>query len=299
MVLPAATWPSTFEGTLPVTAAIPRRLVTRSGASYVSVGSGEPLVLIHGVGLRLESWRFQIETFSSTCQVLAVDMPGHGDSEPLSDGAQLADYVDWLHDVLAELAVAPVNLCGHSMGALISLGFALTYPRWTRRTALICGVYKRDDSARSAVVARAQAIDRGDLGIDSAISRWFETQRSPAEAKAAATTRDWLSSVDRQGYAAAYRAFASGDMAYADRLGELACPALFLTGSADRNSTPTMAEAMAAEAPRGRAVVVRGERHMVQMVAPEPVNAALQTWLTTSELAGEKARETITGPRTA
>ena len=65
----------------------------------LAVGAGEPLVLIHGVGLRLDAWAAQIEGLSATHRVIALDMPGHGGSAPLPMGAQLPDFVAWLDEL--------------------------------------------------------------------------------------------------------------------------------------------------------------------------------------------------------
>ena len=91
----------------------------------------------------------------------------------------------------------------------------------------------------------------------------------------------YLGGVNLQGYAAAYQAFATGDETYANAWPGIACPALMLTGALDANSTAQMAEAMANAAPRGRAVVVEGHRHMVNLTAPDIVNAAMAQWLAT------------------
>ena len=74
-------------------------------------------------------------------------------------------------------------------------------------------------------------------------------------------------------------AFATGDATYAGAWPRVELPALFLTGDGDANSTPAMARAMAAAAPRGRAVVIEGHGHMVPMTAPAAVNRALADWL--------------------
>ena len=89
----------------------------------------------------------------------------------------------------------------------------------------------------------------------------------------------WLSEVDLRGYGTAYDAFARGDMTYANRLSEITCPLLALTGSGDQNSSPAMARAMADAAPLGRALVIEGHRHMVNLTAKDAVNTALQDWL--------------------
>ena len=82
-----------------------------------------------------------------------------------------------------------------------------------------------------------------------------------------------------RGYATAYAAFAGGDSTYADCWPNVGCPALFLTGTDDPNSTPAMARAMAEAAPAGYAVLIDGHRHMVNLTAPEEVNAILLEWL--------------------
>ena len=70
-----------------------------------------------------------------------------------------------------------------------------------------------------------------------------------------------------------------GDDVFADDLHRIACPALFLTGADDPNSTAEMARTMALEAPMGQAVVIPNHRHMVNLTAPDIVNAALTDWL--------------------
>jgi len=57
----------------------PQRSKTQAGAAYASWGQGEPIVLVHGVGMRLEAWTPQIEALSDRWRVIAVDLPGPGD----------------------------------------------------------------------------------------------------------------------------------------------------------------------------------------------------------------------------
>ena len=70
-----------------------------------------------------------------------------------------------------------------------------------------------------------------------------------------------------------------GDATYADAWPRISCPALFLTGEDDPNSTAEMTIAMAKAAPHGVAKVIAGHRHMVNMTAPDAVNEALSQWL--------------------
>lgn len=255
-----------------------------SGATYLDVGRGdETIVLIHGVGMRLEAWKPQIDWLSLRHRVIAVDLPGHGHSAPLESSARLADFVAWFDHFTDEIGLARFNVAGHSMGALIATGMVSTTPEKVKRVALLNGVHRRSATARAAVEGRADEIVTGTFDREAPLTRWF----SDAEKQTPAyeLVREMLAEVDAEGYATAYRAFATGDALYSDCWPTVKCPALFLTGDGDPNSTPEMAREMAAAAPLGRAVIVERHRHMVNLVAPEAVNEALDSWLNSGGVA--------------
>jgi pimeloyl-ACP methyl ester carboxylesterase len=254
------------------------RSKTPSGTAYLAQGEGsETLVLIHGVGMRIEAWRPQIDRLAGECRVIAVDLPGHGFSGSLDGPPELPRYVEWFQRFLEEIDAGSINVVGHSMGALIASGIVATAPERVRRVALLNGVYRRGADARKAVLARAREIGSGDFDRVAPLARWFSDDEERTEAHR--LVRDLLQAVDPSGYAAAYTAFASGDAIYADCWPGVECPALFLTGDGDLNSTADMARKMAALAPRGQAVVIEGHRHMVNLTAPDDVNRALADWL--------------------
>lgn len=253
--------------------------LSKSGrtVSYREQGSGELIVLIHGVGMQSAAWGPQIEEFKKTNRVIALDMPGHGGSDRLADGNQLPEFVAWCHEAVLELDQGPINLVGHSMGALIAAGFAVSFPQQTRRVALLNGVFRRDASSRQAVEERAAVIQTGEMDLETPLARWFGQTSIELEAKA--QVAKWLGVVDLAGYATAYAAFARGDAIYADRLSNITCPFLAMTGDGDPNSTPEMASAMAQQTQQGTAITIKGHRHMINLTAAPQVNAHLMAWL--------------------
>jgi len=259
---------------LPLSEPFGRIHVRREGPDTASAA---PLVLIHGVGLNVQAWEPQIAAFSKVMPVVALDMPGHGGSDPLHPGARLETFVAWFCAALDGLGLGRVNLVGHSMGALITGGVAATAPQRVERVALLNGVYRRSEAARQAVIARADEIARGHADITAPLDRWFTD--TPQDQAIRQDVAAWLGAVDIGGYATAYGAFARGDATFADAFARISCPLLALTGSDDPNSTPDMAQSMAVAAPRGQAAVINGHRHMVNLTAPEAVNAALTKWL--------------------
>ena len=254
-----------------------RRLRTEHGTAYVDAGEGEPVVLVHGVGLRLEAWAPQIESLAATHRVIAVDLPGHGASSPLREESGLAEFVDWLTTTLDDLGLESVNVAGHSMGALIAGGCAVAAPERLRRVALLSAVHRRARAAASAVRARAAEVAAGNLDPIGPLSRWFGSECVGSEPYL--LVKDWLTAVDVEAYATAYRAFAEGDDLYADHWADVTCPALLLTGELDPNSTPQMSRDLAAAAPHAEVCIIADHRHMVTMTAPDEVTAALRHWL--------------------
>ncbi|NSZ19267.1 alpha/beta fold hydrolase [Agrobacterium vitis] len=270
-----------MRGTAPSPFPAVERRITPDGTAYVEQGSGEPLVLVHGVGMRLEAWWPQIESLSASHRVIAVDMPGHGQSLALPKGSELPDFVAWLGGFLQEMKLEPVNLAGHSMGALIAGGAVASFPQKIRRVALVNGVYRRDVSAKAAVLARAESIAADGIDIEGPLKRWFDTDAVSLAARA--LTEQCLRQMNVDAYATAYRAFANGDETYADCWPQVSCPALFLTGAGDPNSTAEMAQTMAGQAQQGIARIVPGHRHMVNLTAPQEVHNIMAAWLALPE----------------
>ena len=244
--------------------------------AWREAGTGPPVLLIHGVGLNADAWEPQIVTLSTRRRVIAVDMPGHGQSDLLPDGAGLADYVAAMAGLIDALEISPVPVVGHSMGALIALGLALDHPEKIAALVALNAVYCRDPVARSAVGIRAAQLTGGAFEVEAPIARWYPDDPYGALAR---HTADWLHAVDPKGYATAYRVFATSDHVHEGRLGELVCRALFLTGVADPSSTPAMSARMAREAPYGRTVALPGARHMMHLTHPAEITNTISAFL--------------------
>ena len=108
------------------------RRITVDGVEtqYLEAGAGPPLLLLHGHEQSATTWRWVIPTLARTHRVLALSLPGHGESGPAAGphapGADLAPFVAAF---LAAVGVeAPVDLVGHSAGGAIALRLTLADP---------------------------------------------------------------------------------------------------------------------------------------------------------------------------
>jgi pimeloyl-ACP methyl ester carboxylesterase len=94
----------------------------------LDVGSGPPVVVLHGWGGRIESMAPVVRCLAADYRILAIDLPGFGDS-PLPAGVWgTADYAAYVRDVLAMLDLPAAHFVGHSFGAKTSLYLAATHP---------------------------------------------------------------------------------------------------------------------------------------------------------------------------
>jgi pimeloyl-ACP methyl ester carboxylesterase len=94
--------------------------------NYHRAGSGEPLVLIHGIGSRWEMWKPVLARLEAERDVIAIDLPGFGISpRPVPDQpAGVPTLLRLVIEFLDELGLDPPHVAGNSMGGLLALELA-------------------------------------------------------------------------------------------------------------------------------------------------------------------------------
>lgn len=95
---------------------------------YWDAGSGDPVLLVHGIGASLEYWRFTVDALARDNRVLAVDLPGCGFSERGPEVPTLAGTADLMVGFLDALGLARASFVGNSLGGLVCLETALRHP---------------------------------------------------------------------------------------------------------------------------------------------------------------------------
>lgn len=86
----------------------------------VSEGTGDTVVMIHGIGRSLEDWEDQVAIDGSNRRIIAVDIPGFGLSDP-ADNVTLKDTAALLWKTIDELGESTVNLIGNSLGGALAM----------------------------------------------------------------------------------------------------------------------------------------------------------------------------------
>ena len=92
--------------------------------SYVRRGTGSPLLLVHGLGAGWRSWSPLIDELAERREVVAVDLPGFGDTPPLTGEVSIATLTDSVAEFIREQGLDGVATVGQSMGGRIVLELA-------------------------------------------------------------------------------------------------------------------------------------------------------------------------------
>jgi pyruvate dehydrogenase E2 component (dihydrolipoamide acetyltransferase) len=96
---------------------------------YLDLGEGgTPLVLVHGFGGDLNNWLFNQPALAAERRVIAVDLPGHGESGKTLRSGEAAELSEAVLGLLDHLQLDRVHLAGHSMGGLVALTVAEQAP---------------------------------------------------------------------------------------------------------------------------------------------------------------------------
>ncbi|MQB00868.1 MAG: alpha/beta fold hydrolase [Actinobacteria bacterium] len=100
-------------------------------------GAGQPVVLLHGWGGRIESMAPVARCLSPAFRVVAMDLPGFGES-PAPEGVWgTPDYAIFVRDVLAERGIERAHMIGHSYGGKVSLFLGATHPELVDKLVLV------------------------------------------------------------------------------------------------------------------------------------------------------------------
>jgi pimeloyl-ACP methyl ester carboxylesterase len=129
---------------------MPPLSVTRSG-------TGAPLVLLHALGLSRKAWDPVLPALAARFDVIAVDLPGFGDSAALYGQAEVspAALADSVARLLDELGVSSPHLAGNSLGGWVALELASRRPVASLTLLSPAGLWRRNTPRYDRISLRA------------------------------------------------------------------------------------------------------------------------------------------------
>src|SRR5262245_36501062 len=110
---------------------------------YQNYGEGrEAVVLVHGWSCNLNFWKANIPAFVNQSRVIAIDLPGHGESDKPQVTYSMDLFARAIDAVLIDAGVERATLVGHSMGTPVIRQFYRKYPSKTRALVIVDGSLK-------------------------------------------------------------------------------------------------------------------------------------------------------------
>jgi 3-oxoadipate enol-lactonase len=240
---------------------------------YLERGSGEPLLLIHGLGSSGADWALQVPALEQGFRIIVPDLPGSGHSAPLREPCSIGGLAASLWALCDHLGSSRINIVGFSLGGAVALEMALMRPDAVRRLALInsLATYRLDhwrkclEAALSlALVALVGMRRASQLAAKRLFPMpWQGTLRERAAAV--------VSSVPPDNYVLTGRALLRWSAV--DRLYRLKAKALVI--AAEHDFTPLEEKRLLARRLAADFILVRGSRHGTPFDAVRATNAAL------------------------
>ncbi|TFG08618.1 MAG: alpha/beta hydrolase [Promethearchaeota archaeon] len=104
---------------------------------YEAKGDGYPLILIHGVGAKKETWIAQIKALSNRFKIIALDLRGTGKSDRPNFPYTMEMFVNDIKGLMDKLKIEKAHIAGRSMGGMVAQHFVLMYPQYVDKLILI------------------------------------------------------------------------------------------------------------------------------------------------------------------
>jgi pimeloyl-ACP methyl ester carboxylesterase len=259
--------------------------------NVIDIGTGPPVVLVHGLGGNWQNWLEVIPALvQAGYRAIAPDLPGFGHSEMPGERISIPGYGLALDGVLDALGVSgPAAVVGNSMGGFIAAEIAISRPQRVERLVLVSAAALWNERMRARPLVVASKVSR--FYAPLIVSGWELIARLPrlrrealrsagirnSAAISAPLAYELLSGAGKPGFIDALQALY--DYRIRDRLPEIACPTLVVWGADDPLVPLRHAFEYEELIPHARAIVFRRTGHAPMLEQPERFNAALLEFL--------------------
>lgn len=242
-------------------------------------GEGEPLILLHGLGMSSALWIHQTPVFSQRFHTVAVDLRGFGQSSrPDRPGAYAIEILaEDVAELIRQLELERCHVLGTSMGGFIAQALALAHPGLCR-SLVLCHTAPRMSIPPDVLARRVKAL--GNMPLEEYAGIVVEQACST---DASRELRTWIAGLlvrnDKRTYTQVMTEGLRGFDAGA-QLGTIRIPTLVITGECDQVLPKGGGEEIARLIPGAVLVEIEGVGHLGYAEKPAEFNEAVLSFLT-------------------
>ena len=235
---------------------------------HVAVGSGEPVVFVHGNASTHETWSATIAPLARHHRCISYDLRGHGGPDLPPGPVSLDLLVEDLEHLREELALPAIRLVGHSLGAFIAAAYARKHPQRVKALALLAAPANRSAVDRAAGDALIERLRReGVERVMAALQQgWYRAEFVAAQPDALQERLAQIRSIPDDVFIRIYELYNATEIA--PWLASLTMPTLVMTGEHARLCGADVARAITARLPKASLVVFEGYKNGILTEIP-------------------------------
>jgi pimeloyl-ACP methyl ester carboxylesterase len=254
---------------------MPLEKINNINMHYKVTGTGEPILFIHGLGSTSDDWKYQVDYFSKSFQVITYDIRGHGRTEPASYNYSIPLFAEDCAALMNHLKLASAHIVGLSLGGCIAFQLAVSYPDRIKSLAIINSlpeVNLNKVHTRIKLYSRLMMVKLLGMRFSGKVLGKKLFVHPGMEAMRKTFAEKWAKN-DKKAYSRSVKALIGWSVA--DHLHTLMCPVLFIASEVDY--TPVaLKEHYTKKIKNARLVMINGARHAVTWERPEEVNELLR-----------------------
>ena len=125
---------------------------------YQQIGTGRPLIILHGLFGSLDNWRGLAKQLSHVAQVISIDLRNHGRS-PHSPQQNYQLMVDDLIELFNDLNIDTADIIGHSIGGKVAMAFSQRYPQHVNKLLVVDMAPRQYQDQHSAIFTALVGLD--------------------------------------------------------------------------------------------------------------------------------------------
>jgi len=244
------------------------------------------LVFLHGWGMHSGVFKPVVDALKKYCNILLIDLPGHGHSQPFSDFDDIDKCTDYLYKNFKKKLQGKVILCGWSTGSLIAQNMAMRYPDIVEKLILITGTpsFEAKPDWSSGVDTKNLERFKDDLlaNFDKTLGRFLALQfmHSEGQKENLRQARELVfarPTPNMDMLKAGLELLKSTDLR--GQLKEIKCPTLILNGERDSLVPTAAARYLAEEIVDARAIIFKSSGHAPFLSHSKKFNEHLKQFL--------------------
>jgi 3-oxoadipate enol-lactonase len=250
---------------------------------FTDIGSGPPVMLIHGYPFNRSLWTEQAEALRSNHRVIIPDLRGFGESDSSDGAATMMRMAEDVGDLMDHLEIEQAVIGGLSMGGYVALAFCRQVPARVKALVLADTRAQADtEEGRQTRFQQAEkALSEGMAGIaDAMLPKLLTPDTVSKRPELVKRVRDMMVKTKPEGAAAALKGMAERDD-QTEFIGGILVPTLILVGREDAITPVADSEKMQSLIEGSRLVVIENAGHVSNLEQTEQFNDALLGFLST------------------